>query len=118
MYLSASLHELVKDGQNGLVFNNAEQLATQLQASNFCACARRHATNEVSQTLLTSFPNSKALSSLQSSLARTSSTSENLYAHHAHGNGEGPHWEWNTWAENWDRVVKPLVLSDTERFGS
>ena len=48
MYPPTSLHELVKDGENGLVFNNAEQLATQLQVSNCCVGARSHLANEVS----------------------------------------------------------------------
>ena len=25
---------------------------------------------------------------------------------------DGEEWEWCTWAQNWDRVMRPLILSD------
>ena len=29
--------------------------------------------------------------------------------------GPGDRWEWNSWAENWNDIVKPLVLRDAAR---
>jgi len=86
----ACLDELVKDGVNGLVFHTAEQLAEQLE------------------TLLTAFPSSDALETLRKSLlgAETSGISS------CATNSRGVEWEWGTWAQNWDKVMKPLVLSD------
>ena len=75
-----SLHELVKNGKNGLVFENAAQLADQLEM------------------LLASFPNSTSLGELRSSLITHKD------------------WEWNTWEENWGKVVRPLILSDVNEF--
>ncbi|CAL1697301.1 unnamed protein product [Somion occarium] len=76
----ACLHELVQDGVNGLVFHNAQELATQLAS------------------LLASFPTSPTLASLRQSLE-------------ASGKGAG-NWEWGSWSENWNRVMRPLVLRD------
>jgi len=96
----ACLPELVKDGINGLVFKNASQLAEHLE------------------TLLTSFPSSSALDSLRTNLQRALQVplSVERYVHN-HQHQEGADWEWGSWSENWDRVVKPLVLRDSERFG-
>ncbi|KIK97891.1 glycosyltransferase family 33 protein [Paxillus rubicundulus Ve08.2h10] len=90
----ACLPELVKHGQNGLVFRNAEQLADQMEM------------------LLTSFPNATTLGKLRSSLWRASQTRTLHPVQHT----ESADWEWGTWADNWNRVVKPLVLKDVERF--
>jgi len=81
------LDELVKDGVNGVVFENAEQLATQIES------------------LLRSFPDSSALSSLRDSLERSEEK-------HKSGN-----WEWGTWAENWNRNMRPLILKDVRTPG-
>ncbi|CDO74790.1 Glycosyltransferase Family 33 protein [Trametes cinnabarina] len=80
----ACLDELVKDGVNGLVFHNAEQLATQLES------------------LLRGFPSAPALAALQASFQQ---------AAHAPA-GAHDYWEWGTWAENWNRVMRPLLLHD------
>ncbi|KDQ54937.1 glycosyltransferase family 33 protein [Jaapia argillacea MUCL 33604] len=98
----ACLHELVKDGTNGLVFKNAEQLAAQIEG------------------LLASFPKSPSLSALHSSLLKSSKPPEGAATQHLRHHGgligeEGDHWEWNTWDENWGRVVKPLILRDAMR---
>lgn len=76
------LDELVKDGVNGLVFENAEQLAAQFEA------------------LLKSFPNSPALSNLRVSLEQSEEKDKS-------GN-----WEWGSWADNWNRNMRPLILKD------
>lgn len=78
----ACLDELVKDGVNGLVFENAEQLAAQLES------------------LLASFPNSPALQSLRESLQKNEEA-------RPLGN-----WEWGSWADNWNRNMRPLILKD------
>ncbi|KZT24677.1 glycosyltransferase family 33 protein [Neolentinus lepideus HHB14362 ss-1] len=91
----ACLHELVKESTNGLIFKDVAQLADQLE------------------TLLTSFPSSEALNSLRSSIMKSSDPS-----HAARDLGltgsEGEHWEWNSWAENWDKVMMPLILRDIQ----
>ncbi|KAG2132357.1 glycosyltransferase family 33 protein [Suillus clintonianus] len=96
----ACLPELVKDGVNGLVFKNASQLAEHLE------------------TLLTSFPSSPALDTLRTSLQRASHAPLNVeHRVHNHEHQEGAGWEWGSWSENWNCVVKPLVLRDAERSG-
>ncbi|KAH8101583.1 mannosyltransferase [Cristinia sonorae] len=75
----ACLDELVKDGVNGLVFDNAEQLSAQLES------------------LLTSFPKSPTLRSLRDNFD--------------HESGE-VQWQWSSWQENWNHVMRPLILSD------
>ncbi|KAI0369957.1 mannosyltransferase [Pilatotrama ljubarskyi] len=81
----ACLDELVKDGVNGLVFHNAEQLATQLES------------------LLRGFPSAPALSSLRTSFQRAAPISV--------PSGQNG-WEWGTWAENWNHTMRPLLLRD------
>ncbi|KAG2345363.1 beta-1,4-mannosyltransferase [Suillus weaverae] len=94
----ACLPELVRDGINGLVFRNASQLAEHLE------------------TLLTSFPSSPALDSLRTTLQRALQVPLDVGPHvHDHEHQEGADWEWGSWSENWDRIVKPLVLIDPER---
>ncbi|KAG2345367.1 beta-1,4-mannosyltransferase [Suillus weaverae] len=94
----ACLPELVRDGINGLVFRNASQLAEHLE------------------TLLTSFPSSPALDSLRTTLQRALQVPLNVGPHvHDHEHEEGADWEWGSWSENWDRIVKPLVMRDPER---
>ncbi|KAH8120699.1 beta-1,4-mannosyltransferase [Phellopilus nigrolimitatus] len=92
------LPELVKDGQNGLVFHSTDELAEQL--------AR----------LLRGFPHAPALDALRKSFARSMARSAEHH-HHLHGpsGAEGARWQWCSWAENWDRVLKPLVLTDVDR---
>ncbi|KAI8983197.1 mannosyltransferase [Trametes punicea] len=80
----ACLDELVKDGVNGLVFHNAEQLATQLES------------------LLRGFPSAPALAALQASFQQAQSA----FA------GTSNIWDWGTWAENWNHIMRPLVLHD------
>ncbi|KZO99697.1 glycosyltransferase family 33 protein [Calocera viscosa TUFC12733] len=74
------LPELVKEGENGLVFRTAPELAGQLE------------------TLLKGFPQARELKKLREGLARQSSTKAKV--------GE----RWNTWAEEWDRIVKPIII--------
>ena len=92
-----SLHELVKDGINGLVFTNPQQLSEQIA------------------TLLTSFTSSKALFALRASLTQLSEAPVDS-ASKVKRRGEGEHWEWNSWDENWDRVVRPLVSRDANDY--
>ncbi|KAM5542248.1 hypothetical protein V8D89_004121 [Ganoderma adspersum] len=86
----ACLDELVKDGVNGLVFHNAEQLAAQLES------------------LLRGFPSAPGLATLRASFERKESTGSRTKSL-ATG---GPEWEWGTWSENWDHVMRPLLLHD------
>ncbi|KZT58496.1 glycosyltransferase family 33 protein [Calocera cornea HHB12733] len=74
------LDELVKEGENGLIFRNALELAAQLEA------------------LLKGFPQARELKKLREGLEHQSSAKAK--------DGE----RWNTWGEEWDRVVKPIVI--------
>jgi len=117
----ACLNELVKPGLNGLVFKTAEELAGQLVS------------------LLKSFPHSPTLESLRSSLIRSPSSpsasssysfsssvrqynSSNFDDDDLSQTGEAfgatEKWEWNSWAENWNDIVKPLVLQDAGGYHS
>ncbi|CAG7847971.1 UDP-glycosyltransferase TURAN {ECO:0000303/PubMed:25919390} [Serendipita indica DSM 11827] len=79
----ACLGELVTDGQNGLVFEDADGLATHLQ------------------TLLSGFPNSEQLDRLRANLGpQVSSPSRRI--------SKG----WKTWDQNWDENFKPLVIPE------
>ncbi|KAH9891295.1 mannosyltransferase [Cubamyces lactineus] len=80
------LDELVKDGVNGLVFHNADQLAAQLE------------------NLLRGFPSAPALAALQGSFQGASPLGTT-------DAGTGG-WEWGTWAENWNHTMRPLLLHD------
>jgi len=81
------LNELVKDGKNGLIFASALELSQQIE------------------TLLTSFPFPHApLHNLRASLIESSTSS--------HVVGMEGDWEWNSWNDNWNKVVRPLVLRD------
>jgi len=96
-----SLHELIKDGLNGLVFKNAIQLASQLEA------------------LFTSFPESPRLRALHSSLSMMSqkpSTPPHIHLPHQRDtqNEDVTSWHWETWEENWGRTVRPLILRDSQ----
>lgn len=101
-FLPHSLAELVQDGVNGLVFHDAEQLAAQFEVRSSVqrcqAVTYRHlfasvpsGDGDVAQTLLESHPSSAPLNALRASLQSDS---------------------WGSWAHNWDRVIRPLVLAD------
>lgn len=70
-------------------------------------------------SLLTSFPSSRALDNLRASLLESSSAPPDL-PHNVHVDvaNEGDHWEWNSWTDNWNNVVRPLVLRDADGYHS
>nr|GAT46049.1 mannosyltransferase [Mycena chlorophos] len=84
------LHELVKDGVNGLVFKDADQLAQQMEL------------------LLSGFPRCPRLDELRANLKPVSSPSPHSPPH-------APEEIWESWDEHWARVVRPIVLSDVRR---
>ncbi|PPQ67411.1 hypothetical protein CVT25_005990 [Psilocybe cyanescens] len=96
----ACLNELVKDGENGLIFRSSSELASQLER------------------LFTSFPNAPELTLLTSSLGNVSgspSTPSNPHILKPYSNAEHDDvdsWTWSTWEENWGRKMRPLILSD------
>jgi len=116
----ACLNELVKPGLNGLIFKTAEELAGQLVS------------------ILKSFPHSPTLDSLRSSLIKSASSpsvsssysfSSSVNSHFLRQNnasldddelddlGEtGDKWEWNSWAENWNEIVRPFVLQGVSGY--
>ncbi|KAJ3758581.1 mannosyltransferase [Lentinula raphanica] len=87
------LPELVKDGKNGLVFNNSNELAQQFEASSYIRCS----------LLLESFPSSERLDALRTSLRRTTQRSEEI-------SQNSQIEEWCSWDENWNRHLKPIIL--------
>ncbi|RDB29215.1 Chitobiosyldiphosphodolichol beta-mannosyltransferase [Hypsizygus marmoreus] len=96
----ACLHELVKDGVNGLVFKNSAQLAEQLEG------------------LFTAFPNSSRLTDLRGSLDKSSQRVTTPPHYHSPRQSVEPgeeEWYWGTWEENWTRTVRPLILRDLDR---
>ncbi|KAJ3709871.1 glycosyl transferases group 1-domain-containing protein, partial [Lentinula guzmanii] len=78
------LPELVKDGRNGLVFNNSEELFKQFEL------------------LLTSFPSSERLDALRTSLYHAT---RSLEVSQSSSNEQ-----WCSWDENWNRRLKPIIL--------
>ncbi|EIN13371.1 hypothetical protein PUNSTDRAFT_78889 [Punctularia strigosozonata HHB-11173 SS5] len=91
------LHELVKDGVNGLLFRDASQLATQLE------------------TLLSGFPNPNwTLDALRSSLTDDAAAAAAPQGPPRALEPGSEDWVWSSWSENWDRVVRPLVLTDAK----
>ncbi|KAG6897368.1 hypothetical protein C0992_002137 [Termitomyces sp. T32_za158] len=91
----ACLHELVKDGLNGRVFKTSSQLAEQLE------------------NLLTGFPETPRLNDLRASLLRTSKRrSTPSHAQRQSLDIDDQEWRWGTWDENWNLLVKPLIISN------
>ncbi|KAF5312174.1 hypothetical protein D9619_003105 [Psilocybe cf. subviscida] len=86
------LGELVKDGENGLVFDTSEQLASQFE------------------DLLVSFPDAPRLRSLVSNLASLRRNTSPPVYHTAVDGEESP--AWGTWEENWTRAIRPIILHD------
>ncbi|OCB92054.1 beta-1,4-mannosyltransferase [Sanghuangporus baumii] len=99
------LSELVKDRQNGYTFKTADELTSQLT------------------DILRGFPDAPQLARLRESFKQCMSSNRHTkHGHRQHRSrgdervqveeeGDG----WCSWAENWNRVVKPLVLRDVER---
>lgn len=90
-----SLSELVQDGRNGTVFNSGNELADQL-------CK-----------LLRGFPSADGLEALRSKFAKsmTHPVTHRTVARGAESDLHG----WCSWEENWDHVLKPLLLTDAAR---
>ncbi|KAF5355663.1 hypothetical protein D9756_003970 [Leucocoprinus leucothites] len=88
------LDELVKDKVNGLVFSNAAQLAEQIEE------------------LLASFPDSPKLKSLASSLETPSKSRLHSHSVKAAVGDASDQWVWTDWGDNWNRVMRGLILSD------
>jgi len=78
------LGELVKHGINGRSFQTSEELVSHFEA------------------ILEGFPNAPILSGLQKTLHLSTSKAPN-----SHNTG----WEWGTWDENWDNLVRPLIVT-------
>lgn len=149
---SDSLDELVKDGVNGLVFRDAEQLAAQLEVrlvpfhsipsfiSIFSVILLLFGIHSFSQSLLTNFPSSPTLASLCASLQRStpipptrslssfsyersdastpvSASTESPTGETVFGFGRSEEWEWCSWTQNWDRLMRPLVLPGVKSNG-
>ncbi|KAJ7651991.1 mannosyltransferase [Mycena polygramma] len=88
------LNELVKDGKNGLVFENAPQLAQQIEAG----------------TLLTGFPNCPRLTQLRANLLPASERPNSPKNRSSSREASDDIWE--SWDLNWARYVRPLILRD------
>ncbi|KAJ7630390.1 mannosyltransferase [Roridomyces roridus] len=89
------LHELVKDGKNGLVFRDASQLTEQIE------------------TLLTGFPSCPRLDELRSYL--TPSADRAMSPPHLNvSSPEPPEDIWQPWDENWTQHIRRLILKDVK----
>jgi len=86
----ACLSELVIDGKNGVIFQNAAGLADHLE------------------NLLEGFPHAPNLESLRAAFRFAVDP-------RTRPNREG--WVWNSWDDNWTRVVRPLVLPNAHVAG-
>ncbi|KAI9512299.1 mannosyltransferase [Russula earlei] len=86
----ACLSELVIDGVNGVIFQNAAGLADRLE------------------NLLEGFPNAPSLETLRASFK---------YAVDPGSRSDREGWVWNSWDDNWTRVVRPLVLPNVRVAG-
>jgi beta-1,4-mannosyltransferase len=101
-----SLDELVKDGTNGLVFTSAAELSQQIER------------------LLAYFPSPQGpLANLRTSLLESSRPSPTPFptvdtstATDTNIPGEEGHWEWNSWDDNWNKIVRPLVSRDANGY--
>ncbi|KAI5120229.1 hypothetical protein M0805_000043 [Coniferiporia weirii] len=99
------LPELVKDGKNGHIFHTADELSVQLTR------------------LLRGFPHAPRLDALRTTFAQNISHNaehrHRLQPQRTQATGEPElednDWGWCSWSENWDRVLKPLVLTDVDR---
>lgn len=88
-----SLNELVKPGKNGYIFRDGGECARQIV------------------TLLTGFPSTNTkLQQLRNTFDKTMKDTHSFV-----DPGTEDEWEWGTWSENWDKVMKPLLLRDVER---
>lgn len=99
-----SLDELVKDSVNGLVFHDAQQLATQLEVRLSSLPIRTVSSPRAPQSLLRGFPSAPALAALRASFDRAAPL--------ASASAGTSDWEWGTWAENWNHTMRPLLLRD------
>ncbi|TFK30666.1 hypothetical protein FA15DRAFT_22483 [Coprinopsis marcescibilis] len=93
----ACLPELVKHGKNGLIFNDAPELAHQIER------------------LFSSFPQATELSALASSLASASvrpSTPANVHVSKRYNPLREVDWTLSTWEDSWAPAMRPLILSD------
>ncbi|KAH9982176.1 glycosyltransferase family 33 protein [Lactifluus volemus] len=88
----ACLPELVIEGKNGVIFQDAAGLADQLE------------------NLLGGFPNARELEKLRASLRRVVEPT-------SQSNGDDEGWAWNSWGDNWTRVVRPLVSPNVRIAG-
>ncbi|KAF8213724.1 beta-1,4-mannosyltransferase [Mycena galopus ATCC 62051] len=102
------LDELVKHDKNGLVFQNASQLAQQIEAGAPSFAQRLNLYFQ--KMLLTGFPNCPRLSELRSSLLPASDRATSRSPSH-----EISDEIWETWDENWARHMRPLILRDVRR---
>ncbi|RXK38118.1 hypothetical protein M231_04579 [Tremella mesenterica] len=91
----ACVGELVKDGQNGRVFDTGEELGGLLV------------------DILSGFPNSTKLNQLRTYFTQQSRPSSRRATPEVDASEE----VWSTWEQNWDRVMLRSVLGDRGRRG-
>ena len=89
-----SLDELVLHGNNGLVFRTADELALHLTVRSYAFPSNALKFMYFYKSTLVSFPMSPRLSTLR---AFFSSKFD---------------WDWCSWNENWDRVLRPIVTHE------
>ena len=91
-----SLPELVKDGKNGYTFTTGAELSMQLIR------------------LLEGFPDAEGLQTIRSSFETCMSKGhQKAGSIHSHAS-EDDQEDWCSWEENWNQILKPLILRDAD----
>jgi beta-1,4-mannosyltransferase len=103
------IDELVKHGENGLVFNTGEELGDQIIA---CPAHLTRAKADIQDTLA-GFPKSAKLDKLHSYFAEQTKRNDASYPARRsdYRRTEELDDEWTTWDDNWDRVVYRGILN-------
>lgn len=101
------LHELVRE-ENGLVYNNGDQLAKHLIVCPDSLVAG--SINDWFQDLLAIYPNAPRLNQLRDSVQQftASSVTSSHSSPTEHNTDDG----WGSWDENWNRLMWPLISAD------
>ncbi|PAV21780.1 glycosyltransferase family 33 [Pyrrhoderma noxium] len=90
------LPELVKDGRNGYTFTTGAELSMQLIR------------------LLEGFPDAEGLQTIRSSfetcMSKGHQKAGSIHSHASEDDQEG----WCSWEENWNQILKPLILRDAD----
>ena len=100
----------MKDQVNGVIFDDATQLAEQIEV-RITSCPPGNYLTKY-QELLGSFPDSSKLKILSSSLQPPTGSHLHPQLVNAAVHGTDDQSIWTSWEDNWNRVMRRLILSD------